>query len=327
MQIPKIIHYFYDDVNLWEKGPNPQVRMCLCSWKKACPDYVFMLWHDKHPEFREILSQSLFVRKAYELKLWAFVADYVRLYALHKYGGIYLDTDVQLLKNFDDFLNDKFFVSIEGDIKEGENIPEPAVMGSVPAHPLLEETMAVYRSQGVFEWQNPIAPLVMKATLKRLYGFSRINYATCEDARRAEEIYFNKRRCDDLGTYCAQRCWYGREKEVSIYPGEYFCPEWYVFKEKAITDKTVAIHWNQSSWWSKDAFSRLRESIKPKLPPSTPTEQKIFSLFTLPLIKIRHSAGKKKISVLGIIKIKIAPSMFRLRLLGFLTLIKIVRKN
>lgn len=77
--------------------------MCVCSWKKACPDYAFMLWHDRHPEFGEILRQSLFVRSAYELKLWAFVADYVRLYALHKYGGIYLDTDVQLLKNFDAF--------------------------------------------------------------------------------------------------------------------------------------------------------------------------------------------------------------------------------
>ena len=141
MQIPKIIHYFYDNVDLWKKGPNSQVRMCVCSWKKACPDYAFMLWHDRHPEFGEILRQSLFVRRAYELKLWAFVADYVRLYALHKYGGIYLDTDVQLLKNFDAFLNDGFFVSVEGDIREGENIPEPAVMGSVPGHPLLEEIL------------------------------------------------------------------------------------------------------------------------------------------------------------------------------------------
>lgn len=80
MQIPKIIHYFYDNVDLWKKGPNSQVRMCVCSWKKACPDYAFMLWHDRHPEFGEILRQSLFVRRAYELKLWAFVADYVRLY-------------------------------------------------------------------------------------------------------------------------------------------------------------------------------------------------------------------------------------------------------
>lgn len=87
MQIPKIIHYFYDDVNPWTKGKNPQFRMCLYSWKKACPDYALMLWHEKSPEFGQILQQSLFVRKAYELKLWAFVSDYVRLYVLNKYGA------------------------------------------------------------------------------------------------------------------------------------------------------------------------------------------------------------------------------------------------
>ena len=108
MQIPKIIHYFYDDVNPWTKGKNPQFRMCLYSWKKACPDYALMLWHEKSPEFGQILQQSLFVRKAYELKLWAFVSDYVRLYVLNKYGGIYVDTDVQLLQNFDKFLDDGF---------------------------------------------------------------------------------------------------------------------------------------------------------------------------------------------------------------------------
>ena len=190
MQIPKIIHYFYDNVDLWKKGPNPQVRMCVCSWKKACPDYAFMLWHDRHPEFGEILRQSLFVRRAYELKLWAFVADYVRLYALHKYGGIYLDTDVQLLKNFDAFLNDGFFVSVEGDIREGENIPEPAVMGSVPGHPLLEETMKFYRSNHIFNWQNPIVPTVMKAAMRKFCGFSRIDYSSPEETRRAETFYF-----------------------------------------------------------------------------------------------------------------------------------------
>lgn len=261
MQIPKIIHYFYDNVDLWKKGPNSQVRMCVCSWKKACPDYAFMLWHDRHPEFGEILRQSLFVRRAYELKLWAFVADYVRLYALHKYGGIYLDTDVQLLKNFDAFLNDGFFVSVEGDIREGENIPEPAVMGSVPGHPLLEETMKFYRSNHIFNWQNPIVPTVMKAAMRKFCGFSRIDYSSPEETRRAETFYFGSRRCDDYELYRGQRRWRNEEKRVSVYPGEYFCPCWYTFREKALTENTVAVHWNQSSWWNKDAFARLRASL------------------------------------------------------------------
>ena len=325
MQIPKIIHYFYDNVDLWKKGPNPQVRMCVCSWKKACPDYAFMLWHDRHPEFGEILRQSLFVRRAYELKLWAFVADYVRLYALHKYGGIYLDTDVQLLKNFDAFLNDGFFVSVEGDIREGENIPEPAVMGSVPGHPLLEETMKFYRSNHIFNWQNPIVPTVMKAAMRKFCGFSRIDYSSPEETRRAETFYFGSRRCDDYELYRGQRRWRNEEKRVSVYPGEYFCPCWYTFREKALTENTVALHWNQSSWWNKDAFARLRASLKPKLPP--PAEEKAFCLFGLPLAGIRRSRTKTKISVLGMIGIRITPTRFRLRLFGFLPLLKVVRKN
>lgn len=325
MQIPKIIHYFYDNVDLWKKGPNSQVRMCVCSWKKACPDYAFMLWHDRHPEFGEILRQSLFVRRAYELKLWAFVADYVRLYALHKYGGIYLDTDVQLLKNFDAFLNDGFFVSVEGDIREGENIPEPAVMGSVPGHPLLEETMKFYRSNHIFNWQNPIVPTVMKAAMRKFCGFSRIDYSSPEETRRAEMFYFGSRRCDDYELYRGQRRWRNEEKRVSVYPGEYFCPCWYTFREKALTENTVAVHWNQSSWWNKDAFARLRASLKPKLPP--PAEEKAFCLFGLPLAGIRRSRTKTKISVLGMIGIRMTPTRFRLRLFGFLPLLKVVRKN
>lgn len=259
------------------------------------------------------------------MKLWAFVADYVRLYALHKYGGIYLDTDVQLLKNFDAFLNDGFFVSVEGDIREGENIPEPAVMGSVPGHPLLEETMKFYRSNHIFNWQNPIVPTVMKAAMRKFCGFSRIDYSSPEETRRAETFYFGSRRCDDYELYRGQRRWRNEEKRVSVYPGEYFCPCWYTFREKALTENTVAVHWNQSSWWNKDAFARLRASLKPKLPP--PAEEKAFCLFGLPLAGIRRSRTKTKISVLGMIGIRMTPTRFRLRLFGFLPLLKVVRKN
>ena len=60
MSIPKIIHYFYDDTNVWEKNTKAQVRMCINSWLKYCPDYKIMLWHDKMPEFQEIISKSEF---------------------------------------------------------------------------------------------------------------------------------------------------------------------------------------------------------------------------------------------------------------------------
>ena len=118
--------------------------MCINSWLKHCPDYKLMLWHDKMPEFQEIINKSPFVKRAYDLKLWAFVADYIRCYALYKHGGIYLDTDVELMNNFDNFLKNDFFISTEGDILFGENVPEPAVMGGVAGHKIFKECMKIY---------------------------------------------------------------------------------------------------------------------------------------------------------------------------------------
>ena len=135
----KIIHYFFDDIDIWRKGKTTSFTMCYASWKKICPDYEIMLWHDKMPEFQEMLRQSRFLQECYKRKLWAFVSDYVRYYALYKYGGIYMDTDVQLIKSPDDFLDKPFFCSIEGDIRKGKNIPEPAFMGAEKGHIVLKK--------------------------------------------------------------------------------------------------------------------------------------------------------------------------------------------
>ena len=115
----KIHHYFFDDINIWAKSSSPHFRMCYASWKKFCPDYEIKLWHTKMPEFQDILNRSKFVRECYKRKMYALIADYVRYYALYRYGGIYIDTDVQLLNNFDKYLDKEFFVSIEADIIDG----------------------------------------------------------------------------------------------------------------------------------------------------------------------------------------------------------------
>lgn len=261
MTIPKIIHYFYDDVNIWEKNQKSQVRMCINSWLKYCPDYKFMLWHDKMPEFQEILERSEFVRRAYKLKLWAFVSDYVRLYALNKYGGIYLDTDVELLKNFDNFLENKFFISVEGDILKGENITEPAIMGGIANHPVFIETMKIYESDEIFEIKYCIANIIIKKTLLKLYNFNKINYNTPEYEKLAQKYYDKKLSSgalDNFDLYLNQKIFIDKNNEITIYPSEYFCPTWDRFQAKAFTKNTVSIHWNQSSWWhNEDKMQKL----------------------------------------------------------------------
>ena len=91
MSIPKIIHYCW-----FGDGPiSPESRKCMESWKKYCPDYKIIEWNEQNFD----ISQNRYAQQAYEAKKYAFVSDYVRLAVLYEYGGIYLDTDVETLRN------------------------------------------------------------------------------------------------------------------------------------------------------------------------------------------------------------------------------------
>ncbi|WP_295679043.1 glycosyltransferase [uncultured Fibrobacter sp.] len=118
MAIPKVIHY------CWFSGePFPDVESrCVESWRRMLPDYEFVLWDME--KIKEIHSE--WVDSAIAQKKWAFAADYVRLYALYNYGGVYLDCDVEVLKSFDDLLDRQMFVGRE----TARPVIEAAVMGS-----------------------------------------------------------------------------------------------------------------------------------------------------------------------------------------------------
>ena len=101
--IPKKIHYCWFGGN----PPPKPVTKCINSWKKHCPDYEIIGWNEQ--KF-DISTAPIYVREAYEHKKYAFVSDYVRLYAMYNYGGIYMDTDVEVVKPLDDILqNDAVF--------------------------------------------------------------------------------------------------------------------------------------------------------------------------------------------------------------------------
>lgn len=97
--IPKIIHYCW-----FGRGPMPKVvTWCVESWKRKCPDYEIKLWNEDNFD----VTSVPFVKQAYELKKYAFVADYVRMYALYHDGGTYLDSDEYILKDIDDLLDNR----------------------------------------------------------------------------------------------------------------------------------------------------------------------------------------------------------------------------
>lgn len=103
--IPKTIHYCWlsDD-------PFPaKIKKCMDTWQKTHPDYTIKRWSTKNFDINSVP----YVKEAYEARKWAFAADYIRMYALYTEGGIYLDSDVMLLKKFDCFLDNSFFSSME----------------------------------------------------------------------------------------------------------------------------------------------------------------------------------------------------------------------
>lgn len=183
--IPKIIHY------CWFGGADmPQmVKWCIKSWHKHLPDYTFKLWNESNFDINSVP----FVREAYKTKKWAFVADYVRLYALYTEGGIYLDTDVKVYKSFNLFLSNDFFSSLEVqpvffdkekeliDKKYNPIFPETrlqsinilsAIMGSVAYHPYLKDCLNLYKKLS-FDPNNTrafiIGPYISK--IAERYGF------------------------------------------------------------------------------------------------------------------------------------------------------------
>jgi len=266
-KIPKIIHYFYEDVDIWQKNTSPCFRMCYASWKNFCPDYEIKLWNISMPEFKEMFSSSKFLRECYKKKLWALIADYVRHYALYNYGGIYLDTDVQLIKCFDEFLDDSLFISIEGDIYKGSNIVESAVMGGIKGHKVFKDMLDIYNSNEIFKIDYLINPVVMSEYLKKKIGFSRIEYN--DSVENPYKFYESEKICFNLinyNLYVNQKIYENNEHGIKIYPSEYFCPNWVSFGEKAFSDKTVSIHWNQSSWWNYELKLKKLEALRYKNP-------------------------------------------------------------
>lgn len=105
--IPKIVHYCWISDDSWDK----KTSECFDSWKKYIPEYKFMLWNkDTLPEY---IMQTPAVQYALKYKRWAFVADYVRFWALYSYGGIYMDLDVELLKPLDSLISNQLFFGLE----------------------------------------------------------------------------------------------------------------------------------------------------------------------------------------------------------------------
>lgn len=158
MAIPKIIHYCW-----LSEEPYPElVQKCMRSWREFLPDYDFILWNRE----RAATLNSQWVDSAMAAKKWAFAADYIRLYALYNHGGIYLDCDVEVLKNFEELLTQDYLLGREFH----KNVIEAAVMGCCAGTDWIANAMKWYENQlfDVREINNPnyAIPVILKKVLE-----------------------------------------------------------------------------------------------------------------------------------------------------------------
>lgn len=141
--IPKKIHY------VWVGGKEKpkDIQMCMDTWKKHLKNYEIIEWNENNFD----INSHPFAKAAYEAKKWAYVSDYIRAYVIYNEGGIYLDTDIILLDNFDNFLEHDAFVGFEN-----YDHPFTAAFGAKKKHPLLKKMLDYYNKLDTynFDFQN-----------------------------------------------------------------------------------------------------------------------------------------------------------------------------
>lgn len=131
--IPKTIHYCWF-------GGNPlpdQYKVWMESWHKFCPDYQIIEWNESNYD----VSKNAYMYQAYKSKKWGFVPDYARLDIIYHHGGIYLDTDVELIQNLDDLLYQEGFAGFEN--SSAVNLGQG--FGAVPGLPIIKEMLDIYK--------------------------------------------------------------------------------------------------------------------------------------------------------------------------------------
>jgi hypothetical protein len=207
--IPKTIHYCW-----FGKNPIPKrMKQWMRSWKKYCPDYAVIEWNEENFDF----ASSVYAKQAYEAKKWAFVSDYARLYILYHHGGIYMDTDVELLKHIDSFLENKAFLGFE----QEKNI-QTGIMACEKGHPLFNALLNYYhrrpfiKDDGTFDLTTNVSIIT--------------DY------------------CLSLGL--APNNTKQTVADITLYPTDYFCPKDWRSKKLNITANTYAIHHFEGSWVS-----------------------------------------------------------------------------
>lgn len=224
--IPKVIHYCW-----FGNGEKSElVLKCIESWRKFCPDYEIIEWNETNYD----VTKNKYMREAYEEKRWGFVPDYARIDIVYQNGGIYLDTDVELVKNYDSVLHNESFFGFER-AGEAYQINLGSGFGSVKGNEFLKQIRDYYENCSFINLDGTLnltpSPIINSQT------FVNSGYV------------LNNKLQTKFGN--------------TVYPYDYFAPlSWVNLKGKP-TKNTISIHHYNTSWLSdEEKKKRRRATIK-----------------------------------------------------------------
>ena len=208
--IPKIIHL------CWLSGDEfpPLIKKCISSIYEKLPDYEIKIWTKNNFEINSVQ----WVKQAFEMRKYAFAADYIRFWALYNYGGIYLDSDVEVLKSFDNFLETESFIGFEY-----LNIPEAAVLGCEKGCKWVKSCLDWYEGKSFIyengELKKEVVPLLVKNVLEKEYGMKIVDNGKVQTLQG-----------------------------LKLYPYNYFSPKNFYNGEIKVSPETICIHRFASAW-------------------------------------------------------------------------------
>ena len=220
-KIPKTIHYCW-----FGRGEKPEiVKKCIDSWKQNLSDYEIVEWNEDNFD----INKNDYVREAYKAKKFAFVSDYVRVYALYNYGGIYIDTDVEVLKEFSEEIlrNDSFWGF------EEKNFIATSTIGACKGNKLIKQFLDSYDGKRFVKEDGTIDTLTNVAVVSNLVKLLGV------------KLDGSYQKIDGVATF---------------YPQEYFSPYDYINCYMKDGKNTYAVHHYYKSWLP--VSTRIKTSIK-----------------------------------------------------------------
>lgn len=214
--IPRVIHYIW----FGRKAKSKEVKKCIASWRRYCPGYKIVEWNESNYDIRK----NQYMYEAYQAKKWAFASDYARYDIIYQYGGIYLDTDVELVSSMELVLQDMMFMGF----LENRRVNSGLGFGSVSGNPIIKEILQYYEGRSFYKTNGQM-------------DLRNCNHNETKVLVKHGLLRNGKEQWLDY---------------VHVYPQEYFNP-----KGEVPSEKTISVHHFSGSWTSIAHRTRRKKNL------------------------------------------------------------------